>query len=48
MYIVNTVTGDYWSNELGWCEDIALASVFSQSEQKAFTLPIDGKWTSVT
>lgn len=43
-YIFNTLTGDFWNNELGWCEVFQLAEFFSLEERQSFQLPIDGQW----
>lgn len=39
MYVIKSKDG-YWSNEMGWVDDIALADKFNLEEREKFNLPI--------
>jgi len=45
MWVIkNCTTGDFWSNVMGWCEDIRLAEIFTTTEVNECDLPIYGEW----
>ena len=39
FYYIESDDG-FWSNDLGWCDDRELASLFTKSETLELTLPI--------
>jgi len=41
--IRNEVSGDYWNDKLGWCDDINQATFYTEAQTNR-CLPIEGYW----
>lgn len=34
----------YWNNDLGWCDCVYDANVYTETETKSYKLPMNGSW----
>ena len=49
MYVIASTDAKYmyWSNDIGWTEDVEAAEYFTAEEKENLRAPIDGKWEAV-
>ena len=50
-YIIKCITGNdlgsYWSNKIGWIDEVLFADIFNQEEKETLNLPIGGEWLNL-
>ena len=49
MYLIASTDAKYmyWSNDIGWTDDVEQAEYFTAEEKASVRVPIDGKWEVV-
>lgn len=45
LWVIRHVTSLlYWSNKMGWVDDIRLAETFTSAQTNECSLPMEGEW----